>query len=309
MRKIKGLIAATFSTLRADGTLDLDLIPALVDKLVADGLKGIFICGTNGEGPNMTMEERMAVAEAYVQAANKRLLVLVHVGHNSIYESRKLALHAETIGADAISSVAGFYFKPGSVKNLVNCMAEIASAAPNTPFYYYHIPTLTGISMDMVEFLALAEEEIPTLAGIKYTASTLHEYQSCLNYKNGKFDILFGYDELLLSALVIGAKGAIGSTYTFAAPAYLQVIRHFQNGELEEAKQTHFKLVQMIRALLRFSSIPAQKAIMGYLGYELGPCRLPLKQLNPQEIDVLRKELESVNFFELVGGQTVTLKP
>ncbi len=112
MRKIKGLIAATFSTLHEDGTLDLDLIPALVDKLVADGLKGIFICGTNGEGPNMTTEERMAVAEAYIQAANKRLLVLVHVGHNSIYESRKLAAHAESIGADAISSVAGFISSP-----------------------------------------------------------------------------------------------------------------------------------------------------------------------------------------------------
>ncbi len=131
-------------------------------------------------------------------------------------------------------------------------MADKASAAPATPFYYYHIPTLTGINMDMVEFLALAEEAIPNLVGIKYTASTLHEYQSCLNYKNGKFDILFGYDELLLSALVIGAKGAIGSTYSFAAPVYHEVIRHFQNGELEKAKHTHFKLVQMIRALLRF---------------------------------------------------------
>src|SRR5690349_368051 len=177
MNKITGLIAATFAAYREDGTINLELIPSIVDKMVNDGLSGVFICGTNGEGPNLTIEERMAIAEAYVKAAAKRILVLVHVGHSSIQECRKLAAHAEQIGADAISSVAAFYFKPTSVDNLVKSMAEIASAAPNTPFYYYSIPTLTGVGMDMITFLEQAEKVIPNLAGIKYTASTLHEYQ------------------------------------------------------------------------------------------------------------------------------------
>src|SRR5690606_38920510 len=151
--------------------------------------------------------------EAYVKAADKRILVLVHVGHSSITECRKLAAHAEQNGADAISSVAAFYFKPTTVGNLVKCIAQIDSDAPNPPFSYYNIPTLTGVAMDMVAFLQEAETAIPNLAGIKYTASTLHEYQPCLNYKNAKFDILFGYDEMLLPALSVGAKGAIGSTY------------------------------------------------------------------------------------------------
>src|SRR5688500_17737818 len=157
MKKIEGLIAATFCAFNSDGSLNLSLIPSIVEKMIEDGLTGVFICGTNGEGPNLTIEERMAVAEAYVKAANKKILVLVHVGHSSIAECRKLAAHAAKIGADAISSVAAFYFKPGSVQNLVECMSEIASAAPQLPFYYYHIPTLTGVGMDMVEFLRLSE--------------------------------------------------------------------------------------------------------------------------------------------------------
>src|SRR5688500_6786663 len=220
MKKIEGLIAAAFTPFHEDGSLNFSMIPALVDKLVNDGLKGIFVCGSNGEGPNMTREERMKCAEEFVKAANRRLLIIVHVGHSSIAESKILAAHAAEIGADAFSSVAAFYFKPVSVENLVHCMADIASAAPELPFYYYHIPHLTGVSMDMIEFLQLAGSLIPNLAGIKYSSPTIHEYQACLNFEQGRFDILYGLDELLLPALSIGAKWALGSTYTFADTLY-----------------------------------------------------------------------------------------
>src|SRR3546814_235864 len=235
MIKINGLIAATFATYHEDGSLDLEGISPLVDKLVNDGLKGIFICGTNGEGPNLTMEERMEVAERYVALAKGKRFVFVHVGHTSIAESQKLASHAEKIGADAISAVAAFYFKPTNVANLVDSMAQIAAAAPNTPFYYYHIPALTGVGMDMVDFPRLGEEKISNLAGIKYTAATIHEYQACLDYGNGKFDVLYGYDELLLPALAVGAKGAVGSTYNFAAPLYIRMMELFEQGDIEAA--------------------------------------------------------------------------
>ncbi|MBB2144920.1 N-acetylneuraminate lyase [Pedobacter sp. LMG 31464] len=302
MNKITGLIAATFAAYNEDGSINLALIPTIVDKMVNDGLAGVFICGTNGEGPNLTIEERMLIAEAYVKAANKRILVLVHVGHSSIAECRKLASHAERIGADAISSVAAFYFKPSSVQNLVNSMAEIASAAPNTPFYYYNIPTLTGVAMDMIDFLEQAENVIPNLAGIKYTASTLQEYQACLNYKNGKFDILFGYDEMLLPALAVGAKGAIGSTYTFAAPLYLKVIQLYQEGKSEEAAAMQMHAVSMVRCLVKYPSIPAQRAIMKMKGFELGKCRLPLVPLSQQDETNFKAALEAIDFFNVVNS-------
>ncbi len=296
--KVNGLIAATFGFFHQDGSIDLAPIQGIVDRLVAEGVSGVFVCGSNGEGPNLTIEERMQIAEAYVKAADKRILVFVHVGHTSIYESKKLAAHAYKIGADAFSSVAGFYYKGFSVDALVDSMAEIASAAPDLPFYYYHIPAITGAQTDMVEFLRKAEVKIPNLSGIKYTASTLHEYQACLNYKDGKFDVLFGYDELLLSALAVGAKGAIGSTYTFAAPLYLKVKKAFENGDLQQAGQLQYKAVQMVLALCRYPSIPAQRAIMEMMNYNVGPCRLPLQPLNQQQFSNLHNELKEVSFFE-----------
>jgi N-acetylneuraminate lyase len=308
MMKIEGLIAATFASYNNDGTLNLDMIPALVEKIIADGLTGVFICGTNGEGPNLTIEERKLVAEAYIKAVNKRILVLIHVGHSSIAESKKLAIHAAKIGADAISSVAAFYFKPSSVRNLVDSIAEIASVVPQMPFYYYHIPVLTGISMDMIEFLSLSEEKIPNLAGIKYTASTLHEYQSCLNYKNGKYDILFGYDELLLSALAVGAKGAIGSTFSYAAPLYLKVMELFNSNKLAKARQLQFCAVQMVRSIVKCSPIPAQREIMKMIGFDLGKCRLPLTPLTSVQVAELKESLDDITFFDIVNNCRTNLK-
>ena len=297
MNKIEGLIAAAFTPFYEDGSLNLGLIPALVDKLCADGVKGIFVCGSNGEGPNMTTEERMLVAAAFVKAANHRLLIIVHVGHSSISEAKKLAAHAAAIGADAFSSVAAFYFKPLNVENLGDCMIAIASAAPELPFYYYHIPHLTGVGMDMIEFLQYAGPRIPNLAGIKYTATTLQEYQALLNFDNGRHDILFGLDELLLPALAVGAKGAIGSTYTFAAPLYLETMESFKRGDLETARRQHSYMVDIIRILVKYPPIPAQKAIMKMLGLDLGPCRLPLTSFTLSQYEQFQYELEAKDFF------------
>jgi N-acetylneuraminate lyase len=179
-------------------------------------------------------------------------------------------------------------------------MTEIASAAPNLPFYYYHIPVITGVNVDMVEFLKLSEERIPNLAGVKYTASTLHEYQACLGYKNGKYDILSGYDEMLLPALSVGAQGAVGSTYTFAAPVYLHIIELFKAGKLEEARSLQAKVIDFIRVITKYPAIAAQRAIMKMLGTDMSEPRLPLVSLSAQAYEELKTDLEKVDFFELL---------
>lgn len=301
--KLEGLVSASFTPFFPDRSVNYDMIPEIVEKLIADGLSGIFVCGSNGEGPNMSIDERMKVAQAFVSAAGKRIKVIVHVGHSNITEAKQLAAHASEIGADAVSAVAAFYFKPISVENLADCMAAIASACPATPFYYYHIPTLTGVGMDMIEFLRISETLIPNLAGIKYTATTLNEYQSCLNYKNGRFQILYGFDELLLPALAVGAKAAIGSTYTFAAPIYLETMKLFQAGKLEEAQESHAFMVEVIRRMVKYPPIPAQKAIMKMLGWDMGPSRLPLENLSEKAYQQLYDDLNAISFFQKVASR------
>lgn len=297
MQKFIGLMAAVFTPFDQDGNVNLSIVPEYIKKLISDGVKGIFICGSNGEGPNMTVEERMVVAESFVREANKRIQVFVHVGHSCIADAQKLVVHAKSIGADAVSAVSCFYFKPNSIFNLVDCMSDIASAAPDLPFYYYHIPHLTGIDFDMLQFLQLAEKSIPNFAGIKYTSSKLHEYQTCLAYKDGKYDMLFGMDEMLLPAMAVGAKGAIGSTYTFAAPFYYKMMESFNRGDIERAKNIQQNLIKIIRIFSKYPMVANQKAIMKMQGFDLGPCRLPLRGLNDDEYELLKRELSDTEIF------------
>lgn len=295
---ITGLVSAPFTPLRSDGSLHIDRVYEMVDRLLENEIKGIFVCGSTGEGPSLTTPERKQVAEAFVGAVHKRIPVFVHVGHNSIAESRELAAHAQEIGADYISATPPTYFKIASVEVLVDCLSQIAAAAPELPLYYYNIPALTGIQLDMIRLLELGQTALPGLAGIKYTAPTLHDYQACLNFARGRYDLLYGTDEMLLSALATGAKGFIGSTYNFAAPLYDRLIRAFYRHDLEEARQCQWQAVEMVRLIVRYGGLPAQKAIMKMIGTDCGPVRLPLRTLSPEDYRAFEKDLEKIGFFE-----------
>jgi N-acetylneuraminate lyase len=283
-----------------DGTINFSKVPDVVNLLIDNKVKGMFVCGSTGEGPSLTTEERKQLAEAFVKAANKRLLVFVHVGHNSITEARQLAEHAQQIGADCISATPSTYFKVDSIDLLVSCLQEIAQGAPSLPIYYYNIPALTGISLDMVKLLEKAGTAIPTFAGIKYTAPLIHDYQACVNFSNNKYDILYGTDEMLLGALATGAKGFIGSTYNFVAPLYNSLMEEFKKGNLKEAQRLQYISVEMVRVIVKYGGLRAQKAMMKLIGVDCGNVRYPLNPFKEHEYKLLEADLRSIGFFDWI---------
>lgn len=296
--RLRGLVAATYTPFKADRSLDRAAVPPLVERLVSEGVDGLYVCGSTGEGVSLSTPERKQVTEAFIAAAAHRVPVVVQVGHNSLAEACELAAHAQAAGAAATSAMPPSYFKPGSTAMLVECCAEIAAAAPELPFYYYHIPVMTGVGLPMVEFLRHAAERIPNLAGLKYTANTLHEYQECVALDGGRFDVLYGFDELLLPALAVGAAGAVGSTFNIAAPLYRRVIDCFARGDIEAAREAQLKAVTMITTIARHPFHPAMKTILGWLGTPCGNCRPPLPDVSPGDLASLRTALEEIGFFE-----------
>ena len=298
---ITGLVPATFTPMHDDGSLNLAPVGATVDRLTAQRVSALFVCGSSGEGASLTTAERQATLEAFVTAAAGRLPVIAHVGHTSLADARALASHAQQVGAAAIAALPPFYVKPASVKVLVDCMAEIASAAPDLPFYYYHIPGLSGVNLDMVEFLRQGGERIPTLTGIKYSSPTLYEMQACVDFDGGRFNILFGVDEMLLSGLAAGAHGAVGSTFNFAAPLYHEIIWAFEADDLSAARRLQLLSAQMVRTVVGgYRPLPGLKAILGFAGPSYGPSRLPQVALSPAEIASLRADLAELGFLEWV---------
>lgn len=297
---LSGLVAATFTPFRADGSLHLARIKPVTDAVIKQGAAGLYVCGSTGEGPLLSTKERMRVAEATVRAAAGRVPVVIQVGHNSIVEARTLASHAQRIGADAISATPPGYFKPDSMDNFIACIAHIAGGAPKLPFYYYNIPVLSGVRFDMVEFLRRGRAAIPTLRGIKFSDSALHDMQACIKFDGGRYDILFGVDEMLLGGLSFGARGAVGSTFNFAAPLYERIIAAFERGDLAEASRLQFLAAEMVRVILRNGGRGGLKAAMALIGADCGFSRLPTVSCTPAQRASMRKELTALGFFKWI---------
>lgn len=296
-----GLIAATHTPFHEDGSLNLAIVEAQAAHLLKNSVKSVFIGGTTGESSSLTVEERRALAQRWCEVARgTEMKVIVHVGGNCLADARALAAQAEQLGATAISALAPSYFKPRSLEALAACAADIAAAAPETPFYFYDIPVMTGVNLSMPDFLALAHERIPTLAGLKFTNPDLMAFQQCRRVQGGAFDIPWGCDEYLLAALALGATSAVGSTYNFAAPIYHRLWRAFEAGDLATAREEQFRSVQLVAALAPRGFMGGAKAVMKMLGVDVGPARLPNGNLDAAQVAELRRELEALGFFDWI---------
>ncbi|QIF04469.1 dihydrodipicolinate synthase family protein [Roseimicrobium sp. ORNL1] len=298
-QRLLGLTPATHTPFQPDGSLHLDAVEPLAAHLLKWNIGSVFIGGSTGESHSLTLAERNALTERWISVVKGTpLRVIVHVGANCLEDAASLAAHAQQHGAAAISALSPSYFKPRSVDVLISCAARIAAAAPDTPFYHYDIPAMTGVSFSMPEFLSKAAERIPTLAGLKFTNPDLMAYLQCLQMDPGYWDIPWGMDEWMLGALATGARGAVGSSFNFAAPVYQRLMAAFARNDLEAARTEQLRSTQIIATLARHGYMGAAKATMEMLGVPVGPPRLPNSTLDHSQKRVLQSELESLGFFE-----------
>ena len=295
---LQGLIAAPFTPMHADGSLNLDIIPAYYQMLIDNGVKGAFICGSTGEGVSLTTNEKKLVAEAWASCTkqDKEFKVMTLLGGTSISDCKDLARHARKIGLYAVSFTAPFYFKPADVDVLAKICEEIAAEVPDMPFYYYHIPVLTGVGFAMFDLLRAVDGKIPNFAGVKYTHEDFMDFLSCLHFQNGKYDMLWGRDENMLPALSLGAKGAVGSTFNYAAPLYYNLIDAFNKNDLKKAQQLQQQSIDMIRLLGKYGGIATGKAYMKIIGIDCGEFRLPVRNMTTEKFNSFKEDVEQVNF-------------
>lgn len=294
---LHGLVAATHTPFHSDGSLNLAAVELQAAHLLRNRVLIAFVGGTTGESSSLTLEERRQLSTRWMEVTRgSELKVVVHVGSNSLSDSRALATHAQELGVVALSAVAPSYFKPRSLEILIDCVAEIAGAAPETPFYHYDIPPLTGIHFPMMDFLQKAPERVPNLAGIKFSNPDLMTYVQCL--QTGRWDVPWGIDEWLLGALATGARGAVGSSYCFAAPVYHSLIDAFEKGDLAAARVAQWRSTRIIALLAGYGYMGAAKATMAMLGVDVGPARLPNASLTADQTKSLRADLEKLGFFD-----------
>lgn len=298
--KINGLIAAPYTPMAADGAVNLDGIGPYARMLARNVVAGAFVCGTTGESMLLSTDERMAVTERWVKESPPGFRVIAHVGHTSLQEACRLAAHAQKIGCWGMGAMPPAIFRANRLDELVEFLAQLCAAAPELPFYYYHIPSFTGVEVDIVDLLSRLGSRAPNLAGVKFTSMDMMAFRLGLELEGGRFDLVSGYDEMMLPALTLGGRGMVGSTFNYVAPNYRQLLEAFAAGDLTLARERQvftYHLVRLIR------SQPADfhgtaKAIMKLIGIDVGRPRLPIRPFPDDKLADLERDLRAIGFFD-----------
>ncbi|KAM9324722.1 N-acetylneuraminate lyase [Gastrophryne carolinensis] len=300
-KKMNGLIAATFTPMTENGSsVNLNVIPQYVDYLSQNQkIRSIFVNGTTGEGISLCVQERMKLTEEWVKHGRGKFdNVVVHVGCLSLEDSKELAAHAASCGADAISAVSPSFLKPSSPDDLVLYLKEVAGAAPNLPFYYYHIPSLTGLKFSVCDLVSKMKDHIPSFRGVKFSDVNLLDFSMCI-HKHEQFDFYFGVDEQLLGALVFGAHGAVGSTYNYLGATTNKMLAAFEEGNLKKAREIQHKIQEFVTFVFASGwGLAEFKNIMSLIsGIDLGSTRLPLSSSwKAGDAENVRAELKRLDF-------------
>ncbi|XP_033107582.1 N-acetylneuraminate lyase-like [Anneissia japonica] len=294
--KITGIVAAPFTPFSDDGELALDKIDAYIDHLLATGVQSVYICGTTGEGPSLTIEERKKVAGKWVKAANGRFkAVIVQVGSGNLKEVEELARHAVSIGADAISTIPTIFFKPANPGVIAEFLQRVSNAAPTIPLYYYHNPTMSGVNFSMESIMKLCGG-IKTLRGAKFTSASLYDLSRCICTCSDNFQFLYAVDEQLLPSLTLGIKGCVGSTYNYLGNVANRLIKAYDNGKMDLARKEQF-----VNIVGKYGgNVAINKVVANLSGLDLGPSRHPLVQPTENTIKQIKSDLENVGFFEFI---------
>ncbi|WP_286880255.1 dihydrodipicolinate synthase family protein [Proteiniphilum sp. UBA7639] len=294
-KKLKGLIAAVFTPLDTHGDINYSVIRKYAQHIKDSGISGVFVCGTTGEFTSLTTTERKMILEEWIKRGKGDFQIIAHVGSDNQREAMELARHAAVQGADGIGCIAPSFFKPEKVKDLIDFFAPIAASAPQLPFYYYNMPSMTGVNLSVAQFLHEGKKRIPNLAGVKFTHHNLMEMGDCIQLDNGAFEVLHGFDETLICGLALGAVAGVGSTYNYIPHIYLNILKSMESNDVETARAFQVQSVEMVKIIIQYGGgVRGGKAIMNLMGIECGSCRPPFATFEREEYDALQESLRSV---------------
>lgn len=288
LNEARGVIPAMLTPFHADETLDIEGAKKLTSYLIAQGIGGLYLTGSTGEGFLMESDERKAFVEAVLEENAGRVPIIVHVGAISTRASEELARHAAKAGADAISSVPPIYWK-FSNDEIERYYADLVQAA-GIPMVVYNIALAGLVSFDMLVRLGSVEG----VQGLKYTSATLYDVFRIKQELGETFMVYSGSDELAISGLAFGADGIIGSTYNVLAGLFVPIWNLMQEGRMDEARAMQKKANRLIFTLLKHNLMPSLKQTLTFAGLPGGVARRPFTHLSANEAEALKNDYAAI---------------
>lgn len=280
-----GIYPALITPFNTTGAIDELALIDLTRWHIDQGVAGFYVGGSTGESLLLTSEERKRVLEIVAYEAQGKADVIAHIGSFSTRQAVELAQHASDVGVRAVSSVPPFYYKH-TLSELAAYYADIASES-GLPIILYNVPALSGIAFKSGELSDLFAD--PNIIGVKHTSYDMYQMERLISGYPDK-TVFGGHDELFLSALAIGARGSIGSTFNFMPGLFRSLREAFDNRRLEEAALLQKRVNNIIDVLLEVGVFPGVKAALQWLGRPCGECRKPFQPLTAAE----RRKLSSV---------------
>ncbi|MBS5983078.1 dihydrodipicolinate synthase family protein [Clostridium butyricum] len=278
IKAFKGVIPAVLTVFDKEENIDEVGMRQLVSFLIEKGVNGLYLTGSTGEGFTMTSEERKKVVEIVIDETAGRVPVVVHVGAIGTKISIDLAKHAESVGADGISSVPPFYWKFNE-NQIIKYYEDIANSC-SIPMIVYNVPLVGLLGMNAIKRLA----KIENVKGIKYTALSQYEITQIKDEVGEEFLVYSGADEMAMSGLIAGADGIVGSFYNIMPELFINIYDAVKNKDLDEAQRLQKQAVEVIMYALQLPSFYAgMKVILKWMGINAGYCRRPFENLTEED--------------------------
>ena len=278
---LNGIITAMVTPFESSGNIDIKATEILIEKLIANGVQGIFVLGTNGEFHVIENDMKIKFAKKVVEIVANRVPVYAGAGGNSTDEVIKLGKQMIAVGVDALSVITPYFvsLKENELYNHYKMIAENLAI----PIVLYNIPKNTGINLSFELVSKLSK--ISNIIGIKDSSGDINNIAGYIdNTSRDEFSVLSGSDSLILKALKIGATGAISATSNLLTTNNVEIYKQFIAGNLDKAEQWQQSLEEF-RRILKYASIPSVlKQSLSLSGIEVGVPRLPvLPVTNPND--------------------------
>ena len=290
MSVFKGAAVAIVTPMNQDGSVNYDELAKLIEFQIANSTDAIVICGTTGEASTLSHEEHLDVIKYCVEKVNKRVPVIAGTGSNSTETAIYLSTEAEKYGADALLLVSPYYNK-ATQGGLYQHFKQTADAV-KIPCILYNVPGRTGCNILPATIVKLCTE-VSNIVGVKEASGNISQIAKLAALADGKVEIYSGNDDQIIPILSLGGLGVISVLSNVAPKQTHDICQAFFDGDTAQAAKLQCQAIELVDALFcEVNPIPVKKAV-SLLGYNAGPLRLPLTEMEPEHVEVLKKAMKN----------------
>lgn len=286
MKNLYGIIPPLITPFTEDGELDRVALHEVL-KFICDYVHGLFVCGTYGSGPMMSIKERKRVVEEVISSVPGRLEIIVHVGAINTQSAVALAKHAQDVGAGRVASIPPYYYRYRE-EYVIEHFTRLVGAV-DVPVYLYNNPNTVGYAISPPLLSKL--EKI----GVKGVKDSSFDVLNFMNYKRScseEFDVVAGTEALMLPLYVLGARAFIAGMSNYLPELVKELFNCLEEGRWKDAERLQYRVVE-VRGIAHSagSSIVGVHTILKLRGVKSGYPKLPFKMPSSEKVEEIKSKL------------------